>query len=76
MVITPLNALFGQAVEISGLGVRAASVNAETRQAAANDNRNLLAEIEDCQWPPSIWSPERLIDPATDRILRHPSFRM
>ena len=64
-----------QAREVSELGLRALSLNAETLQLAAKNGCNVIDEIEHCLWEIIFLSAERLASPEIDKLSRDNHFR-
>jgi len=63
-----------QAQEVSELDLRALSLNAETLQLAAKNDRNVIEEIGRCLWEIFL-SAERLASPEIDKLIRDNHFR-
>jgi len=63
-----------QSIEITTFGLKAVSLTAESLATASKDGRNLLKEINECQWDIVLLSAERLVSPDVDAILRNEKF--
>ncbi|KAF6763557.1 ATP-dependent DNA helicase RecQ [Ephemerocybe angulata] len=76
LVVTPLVELGNNhALEMSAFGLRAVSLNAATLKKAREEQRNLIAEIQRCEWSMVFLSAERLTSKDVDNVLRDEFFR-
>ncbi|KAF5383193.1 hypothetical protein D9615_004911 [Tricholomella constricta] len=76
IIVTPLVELGNNhAREINQLGIGTVAVNAETVREAVAEGRNLYSEVRHCKWSMVLISPERLLTPELDGVLRDECFR-